>query len=170
MAAVIGNTSPITASVGKARPRLARLTATPAPRRVCPMARPVVSPIATAMSRAPAEMTRCSATRVGTPAGPCQWLGSVNQAITPAIRSTRAARCASTPWRQPPLDPHEDRVHGHGQEDRCQAAEEDLGGEAVAEAFKDEEAQAAEPVAQEGGDRHEPDGRDGGEADASDHK
>ena len=166
---VNGTAMPMSASDGIARPRFATLIAMRSPRRVCPTHRPIGMAMSHGDQRAPAsDSAMCSPIRTGIPFGPDQFAGSVSQATVSVMMVTRlllrdGARTRSCDLRgvRPGVmrrwtrDQRE--VDGDGQEHRRHGAEQHLGREVVPPALEDEEAEAAEAVADGRRDRHEPD-------------
>ena len=81
---------------GTARPSPATAVAICSPRPVWPIASPAGMAIATPISTARPDMTRCSPTRQGTPFVPDQWAGSRNQVTTSPTNSiSRPARATT---------------------------------------------------------------------------
>ena len=160
----------MTASDGSARPMLATLTASRAPRPVWPIQSPTGSAIARAMQRARSPRSRrVRPCRIGMPFGPGQLAGSGSQAIEPVpLPLDHELLRRSAPAPTPP------EVHGVSRrwsrtnrtsttiasDDRGHRADADLGREVGGVALEDEEAEAAERVAEGRRDRHEADRRD----------
>ena len=127
-AGVNGRTIAITARDGRARPRLARLTASRRPGRCGRSTGPSGRAMAAAMRRATAEIARCSPSRIGMPSGPLP----VRRIGEPPADRRRAAPsawfaepctgartassfgCSLSPRRQPTLEPDEREVDGNG--------------------------------------------------------
>ena len=133
-----------------------------------------------AMSRPASDSAMCSSRRTGIPFGPDQLAGSVSQATVSRDRSScrglapagperaREPVGRPAPRRRPPLHRDERQVDGDREQHRRHRAEQHLGREAVALALEDEEAEAAEPVADRPGDRHEADRRHAGDPEPGD--
>src|SRR5687767_11346694 len=155
--------SAMSASDGNARPMLATLMAMKPPRPVCPRYRPSGSAITSAIATATPESWTCSHTRTGIPSSPRQCAGSANHATTSARNVTLPCPC---PRRERALREHECRIGRDGEGDRKERAQQQRRAE---EALDPEQDEVAEPaLTDERGDRHEPDRRDGGDANAGD--
>src|SRR3954454_7376475 len=151
-------TSTTRPTVGRARPKEARLIARKAPLPVWPISRPRGRPSAAATRVASSEYWRCSARRWAMPSVPVHWEPLVSQEPR-FLKSSYMSGSPPPPWGQDVLEGHQQGVRDHGEQDREAHAHDHRGREVALEAVGEELAEAA--VADVGGDGHERDRHDG---------
>src|SRR5687768_1223974 len=110
-----GKTIPSRPSDGIARPMLAMLTASTAPRPVWPMTRPTGSAISVPTASEAADSETCSHSRIGMPFLPDHVAGSANHAITSPKNSTGSGGPLPGPGRERALDREQRQVGDHRQ-------------------------------------------------------
>src|SRR5436305_1579276 len=156
------------ANEGMARPMLETLMATTLPRPRWPRIRPIGNPITTEVTTAATDMTTCSVRRLGMPFGPCQWALAVSQTATWCRKSIGLHHPdpAAGPRGDQLLDAEEYDVDHGGHQHRQHGADDQRGVELPLQAVDDQLAVAA--LADQRGDGHEPDSRDGGDANPGD--
>src|SRR5688500_10830340 len=116
-----GKTIPSRPSEGMARPMLAMLTASTAPRPVWPMTSPTGSAISVPTASEAADSETCSHSRMGMPLRPDHVAGSANHASTWPKNSIGSAP-PSGPRRERPLKRDEGQVRDDGEAHRQQDA------------------------------------------------
>src|SRR3954469_2091507 len=104
------------------------------------------------------DRARCSKTRWGMLPEPDRWAGSRNQ-FTMSIAGSAGSRPGSGPRRDQALHADQHEIGRKRHDDRQDGADEDLGQEEAIQAFGDEEPESAEALAEDRGDRRQPDRR-----------
>src|SRR5688500_35720 len=160
-----GKTIPSRPSEGMARPMLAMLTASTAPRPVWPMTRPTGRAIRVPTASDAADSETCSHSRIGMPLRPDHVAGSVNHAITWPKNSIGSGPPPG-PWRERALEREQGQVGDHRQPNREQDAgvrrRRPEGRRAAVDAQVDD--QVPQPaLADERRDGDQPDRGDGGD-------